>query len=127
MGKTTLKSITKRLDAITRKIVLARDRCCVTCGSHDNPQVAHYISRSHISTRWDLRNCNIQCSRCHLKDFHGGFVSNYQNYLKLKHGKNIIEELEQLGRKLASDVNLQKLFQREDLYKELKVQLSEYE
>ncbi len=127
MGKKTLKSIVKRLDAIVRKIVLARDKRCVTCGSNETPQVSHYISRSHISTRWDLRNCNLQCSKCHLKDFHGGFVSRYQNYLRLKYGKGIVVTLEKEGRKLASDVGLNKLFQREELYNRLKVQLSEYE
>ncbi len=126
MPKPTLKSITRRLDNIVRQIVVSRDVRCVTCGCNETLQVSHYISRSHISTRWDLRNCNLQCSRCHLKDFHGGFVSQYQNYLKLKHGKDIIVTLEQEGRKLANEVGLNKLFQREELYNRLKVQLSEY-
>ena len=126
MPKPTLKSITRRLDNIVRQIVVSRDVRCVTCGCNETLQVSHYISRSHISTRWDLRNCNLQCSRCHLKDFHGGFVSQYQDYLKLKHGKDIIVTLEQEGRKLANEVGLNKLFQREELYNRLKVQLSEY-
>ena len=123
MGKTTLKSITKRLDKTVREIVLSRDKCCVTCGTTETLQVSHYISRSHISTRWDLRNCNLQCSKCHLKDFHGGFVTAYQNYLIMRYGPNIIQELEGEGRKLAQQVGLKTLYERETLYHELKEQV----
>lgn len=116
----SLKRITKQLDDIVRKIVRERDKVCVTCGFSDTLQVSHYISRTHISTRWDLRNCNLQCAKCHLRDFHGGFVLPYQKYLISKHGKKIIETLESEGRKLAHQVELGKLFQRKELLQKLK-------
>jgi len=116
-----LKTINNKLDAIIRKIVRVRDKVCITCGCDDTLQVSHYISRTHISTRWDLRNCNLQCAKCHLKDYHGGFVLPYQKYL-LKYGENIIEVLEILGRKLAHKVGLAKYFQREELYYKLKAE-----
>lgn len=125
--KKTLKSITNKLDNVVRKIVRLRDEVCVTCGFNDTLQVSHYISRTHISTRWSLVNCNLQCASCHLRDFHGGFVVNYQKYLISKHGDGIIESLENEGRKLACDVGLSKYYQREELFKSLSQQLKEFE
>ena len=115
-----LKTINNKLDSIIRKIVRARDGVCVTCGYDDTLQVSHYISRTHISTRWDLRNCNLQCAKCHLKDYHGGFALPYQNHLLRKYKKDIIEVLETLGRKTAHEVGLAKYHQREELYLKLK-------
>tara|TARA_R100001594_G_C4011953_1_gene257178 strand:- start:817 stop:1200 length:384 start_codon:yes stop_codon:yes gene_type:complete len=123
--KTTLKSITKRLDDIVRKIVRSRDKVCITCGYNDTLQVSHYISRTHISTRWDLKNCNLQCSRCHFS-WHKGFVLPYQKHLIKTYGRNILTYLESEGKKLAYQVGLAKLFQREELYKKLKKELKKY-
>ena len=115
-----LKTINNKLDSVVRKIVRARDKVCVTCGYDDTLQVSHYISRTHISTRWDLRNCNLQCAKCHLKDYHGGFVLPYQNHLLKHYGDNIIVELESLGWKPSHKVGLAKYHQREELYLKLK-------
>jgi len=118
-----LKTINNKLDAIIRKIVRVRDKVCITCGCDDTLQVSHYISRTHISTRWDLRNCNLQCAKCHLKDYHGGFSLNYQEYLIGTYEDcEIIVELERRGHKPAYKVGLAKYFQREELYYKLKAE-----
>lgn len=62
----SLSAITNRLDKIMSRIVRLRDPACVTCGSFDNAQCGHYISRMFIATRWDITNCHRQCSRCNV-------------------------------------------------------------
>lgn len=58
------KQLEAELDAITRTIVLQRDRRCVICGRTSNLQCGHLVSRARRATRWDLKNCNAQCARC---------------------------------------------------------------
>lgn len=59
----------KRLDEITREIVLARDNYCVLISpSHAGAmQCGHLITRAKRSIRWDLRNCSVQCAGCNIK------------------------------------------------------------
>jgi hypothetical protein len=58
----------KKLDDITREIVLNRDDYCVIVGSHMGVmQNGHLITRARYGTRWDLYNCNCQCAGCNLK------------------------------------------------------------
>lgn len=61
-----LSTITNRLDHLTSLIVRKRDKACVICGSTQNPQCGHFISRMFIATRWDLSNCHQQCSGCNM-------------------------------------------------------------
>jgi 5-methylcytosine-specific restriction endonuclease McrA len=61
-----LSTITNRLDRLVSLIVRQRDPACVTCGSLDNPQAGHYISRVFINVRWDMTNVHRQCSRCNV-------------------------------------------------------------
>ena len=61
-----LSTITNRLDRLVSLIVRQRDKACVTCGSLENPQCGHYVSRVFINTRFDLTNCHQQCSRCNV-------------------------------------------------------------
>ena len=40
---------------------------CVTCGIRDSWKMmdnGHYIVRGKIGTRFDERNCNVQCKKC---------------------------------------------------------------
>lgn len=61
-----LSTITNRLDKLVSQIVRLRDGKCVTCDSTINQQCGHYISRVFVNVRWDLRNCNCQCSACNV-------------------------------------------------------------
>jgi 5-methylcytosine-specific restriction endonuclease McrA len=64
---TERKKLVKRLDEVTREIVLKRDKFCVTCGKTENLQCGHLITRARYGVRWDLMNCNAQCSGCNLR------------------------------------------------------------
>lgn len=60
----------KQADAVFSRIVRARDRHCLACGSSDRLQCAHIISRSYKATRCDLRNAVALCVSCHVKFTH---------------------------------------------------------
>ncbi len=74
----------KKADAIIREIVMARDKRCVICGSPDNLQWSHLITRRKYSVRWDTRNSCMMCARCHFRHHRQGpeeyvlwFLRNY--------------------------------------------------
>lgn len=60
--KTDRKRLISALDKIVSKIVIWRDGQCVQCGTTNRLTNGHLITRSCYSVRWDLRNCNCQCS-----------------------------------------------------------------
>lgn len=56
---------TSTLDSLVRDIVKTRDFCCFTCGRTDSTlEVGHFVPRRYLATRWDLRNCHLQCIEC---------------------------------------------------------------
>lgn len=59
------------LDSLVRKIVRNREYSCFTCGRTDLVlEVGHFVPRRYRSTRWDLRNCHLQCIVCN-REKHG--------------------------------------------------------
>ena len=104
---TERKRLIKRLDDVTREIVLRRGSSCVTCGSSTRLQCGHLITRARYGTRWDLMNCHIQCAGCNLRHeyqpeiYTRWFLNTYgeQEYQNLcnraeSRGKFTIDELE---------------------------------
>tara|TARA_R110001606_G_scaffold359077_1_gene510849 strand:+ start:1513 stop:1929 length:417 start_codon:yes stop_codon:yes gene_type:complete len=71
---------------------------CFTCGkvAHyktGGMQCGHFQSRRHHSTRWDEKNCEVQCVRCNM------FSGNGEQYkfgiaLDHKYGEGTAQELE---------------------------------
>lgn len=53
---------------------------------------SHYISRSHLSLRYDTRNVHPSCRECNRAM--GGNLQPYARYLKRLYGADIIETLE---------------------------------
>lgn len=73
---------------------------CVTCGRKDHyklMQNGHYISRRIMATRYDERNCNVQCSYCN--ETLGGNLIQYKAYLQRTYGVGIIVHLQQKAQK----------------------------
>ena len=54
----------KYADTEISKLVRFRDGRCVTCWSPVNLECGHLITRAKMGTRFDLKNCNAQCSTC---------------------------------------------------------------
>lgn len=67
---------------------------CFTCGKVDhwkNLQCGHFQSRKHYSTRWNEKNCQVQCAGCNV--FRYGEQYKFGLYLNKKYGNNISEKL----------------------------------
>ena len=68
--KPTRTSIVKKLDTvfsiyIRRRYAVNDIAKCVTCGKQDHwksLQCGHFMSRKHLSTRWNEDNCQVQCA-----------------------------------------------------------------
>ena len=67
---------------------------CITCGAVHKwtlLQCGHFISRVHLSTRYDERNCAPQCYACNV--LRRGTPGEFALYLQRRYGPNIIAEL----------------------------------
>ena len=112
-------TLVKNLDTIFSIYIRRKDAIndiakCVTCGKEDHwskLQNGHWASRRHYSTRWDERNCNVQCSGCNV--FRAGEIYLYTKYLCSKYGDNFPEELYKLSQKSVkfTDQDLQDMIQ----------------
>jgi 5-methylcytosine-specific restriction endonuclease McrA len=60
----------RKSDVLFSQLVRDRDRVCQNCGSADNLQCAHLISRSYKSIRTDFHNAVALCRSCHLRFTH---------------------------------------------------------
>ena len=73
---------------------------CFTCNKVSNyksgMQNGHFQSRKHLSTRWDLKNCQVQCVGCNM--FKAGEQYKFSLNLDAKYGEGTAEELELLAR-----------------------------
>ena len=89
--KTKASSLTRKLDADVRKLVMERDQRCVLCGDTNNLEASHYVGRRNHGVRWDLRNVHTMCRSCH-RDYHDNNPA-YYRYLRRRYGDYIFEEL----------------------------------
>ena len=74
---------------------------CFTCGKvahykKGGMQCGHFQSRKHLTTRWDLKNCQVQCVGCNM--FKAGEQYKFGLNLDAKYGEGTAEELEFLAR-----------------------------
>jgi hypothetical protein len=68
---------------------------CISCGKRVKWQYAdagHFVSRKHMSLRFDNNNVNSQCVDCNR--FKSGNLKKYKRGLIIKHGCFIIDYLE---------------------------------
>ena len=101
MGLKTISKLKKELDKWFSLYIRLRDSTdmgvaqCFTCGKIDHYkklQNGHFQSRKHTSTRWDLKNCQVQCVKCNM--FNQGEQFKFGLYLDNKYGEGTAEELE---------------------------------
>ena len=72
---------------------------CFTCGKVDvykKLQCGHFQSRKYLTTRWDAKNCQVQCAGCNV--FKYGEQYKFSVNLDAKYGEGTAEELEILSR-----------------------------
>lgn len=81
---------------------------CFTCGKKDHwksLQCGHFMSRKHYSTRWDEKNCQVQCAGCNV--FRWGEQFKFGRNLDIKLGKGTADSLEQKSRQILKYNNIE--------------------
>lgn len=95
-----LKKYKRKLDSIFSKFIRLRDSkngigTCITCGRRKSwryMDCGHYIKRQYLATRYDEKNCNIQCKHCNV--FEQGANEKYKIAIDKKWGKGTSDMLE---------------------------------
>lgn len=86
---TTRMMLEKQADTLVREIVLDRDLFCVCPAprkGHSNiMQCGHLVTRGKESVKWDLWNCNAQCSSCNMR--HENNWEYYDDWFLLEFGE----------------------------------------
>lgn len=113
--KPTLASLKKKLDAVFSEWIRRKDAInglakCVTCGKQarwQEMQCGHFISRTHLATRFSPTNCAVQCVMCNVFK-HGNYIE-YVVWMVENYGYSVIEDL------------------REEKHRQVKYSRSDYE
>ena len=75
---------------------------CFTCNKvahyKKGMQNGHFQSRKYLTTRWDNKNCQVQCAGCNV--FKYGEQYKFSLNLDVKYGKGTSENLEILSKQL---------------------------
>lgn len=85
------KTLIAQCDKLISQYVRMRDKRCVVCGSTQNLQCGHLITRRSQSVRFDLRNCNAQCRGCNL--LHEYRPERYTQWFINHYGTEVYNEL----------------------------------
>lgn len=99
----TRKKLTYELDRIFSIYIRRKDAVngfakCVTCPArmpYKLMQNGHFISRKRIATRWDVRNCHVQCKHCN--ETLDGNLKVYKAFMLQKYGPDVLYDLKQLA------------------------------
>ena len=70
---------------------------CVTCshrGHWRDLQCGHWITRGHMATRYDERNCHTQCRGC---NYNGGQHLKHHMFIANTYGHSAVDELMRKG------------------------------
>ena len=99
--KKPVSKLKKELDSWFSKYIRLRESNdygmaqCFTCGKVDyykKLQNGHFQSRRHHYTRWNEKNCQVQCVKCNM--FEQGEQYKFGLNLDAKYGLGTAEELE---------------------------------
>jgi len=93
------KQLIQELDTIFSRYIRMKESIdgvarCVTCGTRDSWKMmdnGHYIVRGKIGTRFDERNCHVQCRRCNRLE--QGKTRQYTLFMRARYGQAVIDEL----------------------------------
>ena len=81
---------------------------CVTCLRKDNwrnMDCGHFISRGHIGTRFDEKNCHIQCQECNR--YKSGNMKLYRIYMESLYGVDGVQALVDKSRQPLTTYEIQ--------------------
>ena len=117
--KSKRKILVSKLDKICSEYVRARDGKCFCCGTPLKATNGHLITRAKYSVRWDLINCNQQCSPCNFK--HEYYPEVYTQKFIKKYGMEVYDDLIYRSNQVANFT----IEQLEKIYEGLKRKLKE--
>jgi hypothetical protein len=60
-----LRKLSKKADALY-SLKIRKAGKCLKCGSKENLQCSHFVSRRYHNTRWNLSNACCLCKGCHF-------------------------------------------------------------
>lgn len=124
-GRTrSVSAIKNSLDSWFSKYIRIRDSTngygnCCTCGQVGNIKdmdCGHFMSRRHYSTRWEEKNCHLQCVSCNK--YRAGEQYKMSIFIKNKYGDKVPEELH-LKSRLPFKINRFYLEEQEAKFKKL--------
>ena len=93
------KQLIQELDTVFSRYIRMKSAIdgvarCVTCGMPDSWKLmdcGHFIVRGKIGTRFDERNCHVQCRRCNRLE--QGRMPQYFRFMRARYGQTVIDEL----------------------------------
>lgn len=103
--KTDRQKLINKLDTVFSEFIRLRDSdhngiCkCITCGERQHwivIQCGHYVRRSNMATRWQIKNANPQCTTCNC--VMDGREEEHGKAIDEKYGAGTADQLEKLGR-----------------------------
>ena len=104
MAKRSASKIKKELDRVFSIYIRTRNAStngtvmCFTCGTKGHWKTmdcGHFQSRVHTNTRWNEKNCQVQCKSCNI--FRSGEQYKFSIYLDQYYGPGTAEELHKLA------------------------------
>lgn len=109
------KRLIQKLDTVFSKYIRLRYAVegmvqCVTCGRKDNwknMDCGHFIPRGRMGTRFDERNCHVQCKDCN--QMKSGNMEKYNYYMKVWYGDDVIAELLKKSREPLKTYEIQEM------------------
>lgn len=99
-AKASIPKLKKELDRVFSIFIRCRGAndvgigYCKTCGRTDhwtNMDCGHYQPRQDMATRWDEKNCHLQCKSCN--GFRGGEPEKMAAHIDLKYGEGTAASL----------------------------------
>lgn len=120
--KLSRSKLVKKLDTIFSQYIRLKNSVdekatCFTCGKVDywkKLQNGHFQSRKHYSTRWDEKNCQVQCAGCNV--FRYGEQYKFSVNLDAKYGEGTAEDLSIKAQQIVKISN----FELEEMIKKYK-------
>ena len=91
MGRSN-RITTKKLDILFSQIVRQAGKCLV-CGTSQNLQCCHIISRRYHQVRWDLRNAVAMCRNHHV--YYTYHPLEWDDYIKAEIGEGTFADLKE--------------------------------
>lgn len=122
------------MDDLVRGYIKTLPDTCCCCGKtnlgsfhpKNKPygiQVGHFISREVLALRWDLKNCNQQCSGCNKK--HQYNQLNYINFMIKNYGVEVLNEFYEIEKNFKHTISKIPISKLKEIKQKLEEKINE--